>query len=60
MVSRKELRGGLAILWNPEVTVEIKSFSKHRMDAMVHNDNGGYWRCTRVYDHPELFQKRCT
>lgn len=60
MVSRKELRGGLAILWNPEVTVEIKSFSKHRMDAMVHNDNGRYWRCTRVYDHPELFQKRCT
>lgn len=60
MVSRKELRGGLAILWNPEVTVEIKSFSKHHMDAVVHNDNGRYWRCIRVYDHPEFFQKRCT
>lgn len=35
MVSRKELRGEFAMLWNPEVTVKIKSFSKHHMDDIV-------------------------
>ena len=52
-VSREGLGGGLAMLWNPRTTVEIKSFSKHHMDAVVCNENGNYWRCTGVYGHPE-------
>ncbi|KAH9778879.1 reverse transcriptase domain-containing protein [Citrus sinensis] len=59
-VSREGLGGGLAMLWNPGTTVEIKSFSKHHVDAVVCNENGNYWRCTGVYGHPESDQKRHT
>lgn len=32
-VDRSGKIGGLAILWNPEIEVQIKSFSKHHIDA---------------------------
>lgn len=48
------------MLRREEVTVDIKSFSKHHVDAVVHSENGSYWRCTRVYGHLESDQKRHT
>ena len=59
-ISREGLGGGLALLWREEVTVDIKSFSKHHVDVVVHSENGSYWRCTGVYGHPESDQKRHT
>ncbi|KAH9715856.1 putative reverse transcriptase/RNA-dependent DNA polymerase [Citrus sinensis] len=45
-VSREGMGGGLAMLWNSEITVEIKSFSCHHIDAVVYSEKGSYWRCT--------------
>ena len=59
-VDRSGLGGGLALLWNSEVVVEVKSFSKHHIDAIVNFENGSFWRCTGVYGHPEAEQKHNT
>lgn len=56
-VNREGLGGGLALLWNEEVIVDIKSYSKHHVDAVVHSENGSYWRCTGIYGHPESEKK---
>lgn len=56
-VSREGMGGGLAMLWNSEITVEIKSFSCHHIDAVVYSEKGSYWRCTGIYGHPEAAQK---
>lgn len=48
------------MIWSSEVTVEIKSYSLHHIDVVVHSENGSYWRCTGVYGHPESAQKRHT
>ncbi|KAH9748716.1 reverse transcriptase domain-containing protein [Citrus sinensis] len=59
-ISREGLGGGLALLWSSEVTVDIKSYSKHHVDAVIYGENGRYWRCTGVYGHPEAEQKKHT
>lgn len=41
-VSRKGLGGGLVMMWTSEVTLEVKSFSNHHVDAVVHSENGSY------------------
>ena len=40
--------------------VEVKSYSKHHIDTVVHTENGSYWRCTGIYGHPETGQKHHT
>lgn len=55
-VSRAGMGGGLGMLWSSEVTVEIKSYSLHQVDAVVHSENGSYWRCTGIFGHPESAQ----
>lgn len=40
--------------------MEIKSYSNHHVDAVIHSENGSYWRCTSVYGHSESDQKRHT
>lgn len=59
-VDKSGLGGGLALLWNSEVVVEVKSFSKHHIDAVVNFENGTYWRCTGIYRHLEAKQKHNT
>ncbi|KAL9441947.1 hypothetical protein AB3S75_020450 [Citrus x aurantiifolia] len=59
-VDRDGMGGGLALFWNAKDNVEIKSFSKHHIDALVHNDSGKVWRCTGVYGHPETSQRHHT
>ena len=59
-VDRRGLGGGLALQWNDETIVEIKSYSKHHIDVIVHVENGCYWRCTGIYGHPEIDQKHHT
>lgn len=48
------------MLWNPDINVEIKSYSKHHVDGVVHSEKGSYWRCIGVYGHPESDQKKHT
>ena len=45
-VDRIGLGGRLALLWESEVNVSIKSFSSHHIDAIVQFGNGVIWRCT--------------
>lgn len=59
-VSRNGLSGGLALLWNSEVVVDIKSYSRYHIDAVVHGDSGSYWRCIGIYGHLESYQKQHT
>lgn len=59
-VSSRGRSGGLALLWNSKVVVDIKSFSQHHIDAVVHSENGSLWRCTGIYRHPKSDQKRYT
>ncbi|KAH9735301.1 polyubiquitin 3 [Citrus sinensis] len=58
--SGEGMSGGLAMLWSSDVTVDIKSYSFHHVNAVVHNENGSLWRCTGIYGHPEAVQKRNT
>lgn len=41
-VRRNRLGGGLAILWNTKVMMEVKSYSKHHIDTVIHTENGCY------------------
>lgn len=50
----------MALLWNSEVVVDIKSYSRQYIDAIVHVDNGRYWRCTGIYGNPESDKKQRT
>ncbi|KAH9651249.1 reverse transcriptase domain-containing protein [Citrus sinensis] len=59
-VDREGLGGGLAMCWTEDINVEIKSFSKHHVDAVVHSEEGRFWRCTGIYGHPETDQKKHT
>lgn len=52
-ISREGMGGGLAMLWSSKVTVEIKSYSSHHIDAVVHSESGSYWRCTGICGHPK-------
>ena len=39
--------GGLAMLWKRETDLEIKSYSKHHIDAVVTEEGSGFkWRIT--------------
>lgn len=40
VVGREGIRGGLATLWSSKVTVEVKSYSLHHIDVVVHNEKG--------------------
>lgn len=59
-ISRNGLSGGLALLWNSKVVVDIKSYSMYHIDAVVHGDTGSYWRCTGIYRHLESDKKQHT
>lgn len=57
VVDRSGMGGGLALLWDSEVSLEVQSYSKHHIDAVIRNENGSLWRCTGIYGHPEAEQK---
>ena len=40
--------------------MDIKSFSSHHIDVVIHSENGSYWRGTGIYGHPEIDQKQHT
>ncbi|XP_038708495.1 uncharacterized protein LOC120003549 [Tripterygium wilfordii] len=49
-VSSAGRKGGLALLWQQDISVTIKNFSRYHIDAVVENFGGGCpWRFTGVY-----------
>lgn len=51
---------GFALMWNSKLMVDIKSWSKHHIDAVVCVENISYWRNTWIYGHPKMSQKHYT
>ncbi|KAL0305016.1 UNVERIFIED_CONTAM: hypothetical protein Scaly_2999800 [Sesamum calycinum] len=53
-VPSKGKSGGLALLWDKSVSVQLQSFSDHHIDATVLCDNDrDSWRFTGIYGAPE-------
>lgn len=50
-------RGGLALLWKEEWTVDICSYSTHFIDAKIRSVGMDEWRFTGVYGWPEESNK---
>lgn len=48
--------GGLALLWNKEMDISIKSFSKYHFHAYIAlpMNMGDGWFITGLYDHPKF------
>ena len=49
--------GGLAMLWNDDMELEIISYNNHYIDGLVRGANGKLWRCIRVYRDPKVNKK---
>ena len=53
-VQQKGKGGGLAVFWGKEVNLEIKSYSRHHIDAVIVEEEIGFkWRITGFYGHPK-------
>ena len=51
-------KGGLALLWAREVDLEIKSYSKNHIDAIINEEEHSFkWRLTGFYGHPETHRR---
>ena len=47
------------MLWRKEVNLEIKSFSRHHIDAVVTEEASGFkWSLTSFYGHPKTHQRK--
>ena len=58
-VQRKGRGGGLAMYWKKEVNLEIKSYSRQHINAVVVEEESGFkWRLTGFYGHPETHQRK--
>ena len=51
-------KGGLALLWDRDVDLEIKSYSLNHIDAIINDTVNNYkWRLTSFYGHPETHRR---
>ena len=58
-VQSQRKSGGLALFWRKDVNLEIKSYSRHHIDAVVAEEQSGFkWRLTGFYGHPETHQRK--
>ena len=58
-VQSQRKSGGLALFWRKDVNLEIKSYSRHHIDAVVAEERSGFkWRLTGFYGHPETHQRK--
>ena len=47
------------MLWRKEVNLEIRSFLRHHIDAVVTKEVSGFkWRLTSIYGHPKTHQRK--
>ena len=52
-VSCSGRRGGLALLWRADVTVDTQTYSPNHIDVSVHAQTSPIWRLIGLYGHPE-------
>jgi hypothetical protein len=52
-VDRERFGGGLALLWDDSVDIQIQSYSKHHIDCWVDNHTGESCRFTGFYGDPD-------
>ena len=58
-VQRQGKGGGLTVFWKMEVNLEINSYSKFHIDAIVTEEGSGFsWRLTGFYGHLETHRRR--
>ncbi|KAH9717801.1 hypothetical protein KPL71_021975 [Citrus sinensis] len=48
------------MLWNEDLDFEIASYNNHHIDTIIRGIDGRQWRCSEIYGHPEVGQKRHT
>ena len=53
IVPRRNLGGGLALLWNNDLNLHIRTFSPRHIDAVVNPGIDDAWRFTGFYGAPE-------
>ncbi|KAF5450453.1 hypothetical protein F2P56_030807 [Juglans regia] len=53
-------RGGLALFWDGQVSVEILNFSQWHINASVKEGNTTEWNFTGFYGHPEVAKRKFT
>ena len=59
IVPRVGRSGGLAILWDRDVKVEVQSYSGYFIDAsMTDSDSGFQWHITGFYGNPKTHRRK--
>lgn len=46
--------GGLALLWQGEVELEIQNYSRRHINAIISLNEGTPWKLTIFYGHPDV------
>lgn len=44
--------GGIALLWDESIKVELKSYNVRHIDVLITESDGERWRGTFVYGEP--------
>ena len=59
IIPRVGRSGGLALLWDRDIKVEVQSYSVYFIDAFVTNVNSGFqWRITGFYGNPKTHRRK--
>jgi exonuclease III len=58
VVDRIGKSGGLALLWNDEISVSIQNFSRRHINGVIENLGGvENWKFTGFYGHPDAAKR---
>ena len=50
---------GIALLWEKDLDVELKSYTRNHIDAVVTDPRSGFkWRITGFYGNPDTHQRK--
>ena len=59
IVPSKGRSGGLAMLWERDLSVELKSYTRYHIDAVVTDPTSGFkWRITGFYGNPDTNRRK--
>ena len=51
--------GGLAMLWSRDIIIEVQSYSRNFVEAVVTDPDSGFkWRITGFYGNPETYCRK--
>ena len=56
-VDRIGMSGGLALFWDSEWDVKLRTLSKSHIDVIVIEKDRVSWRLTGIYGHPEKLKR---